>query len=169
MRVNASRRNWVAGAGLFAISGLVWWQWPKGSKAEQALWDLEAKTLDGEPMRMARFRGQRLVVNFWATWCAPCVEEMPLLSRFQNEHATQGWQVLGLAIDQPAAVGKFLQRVPVTFTIGIVGPSGLELMQKLGNERGGLPFTVLLDRQGAVAQRKIGQLSSSDLKTWLLE
>ncbi|WP_236903884.1 TlpA family protein disulfide reductase [Comamonas serinivorans] len=120
-----------------------------------------------QPLHLSAFQGKRVVVNFWATWCAPCVEELPLLSRFHADHAQAGWQVVGLALDQRAAVTQFLRRVPVEFPVGLAGAGGVELMRQLGNDRGGLPFTVVLDRQGVLVQRKIGQLSSSDLKNWL--
>jgi thiol-disulfide isomerase/thioredoxin len=162
----------MVGAGAVALGaglGIAWWRQSRLSEAEQALWNMSAEGLTDEPLRLAAFQGQRVLVNFWATWCAPCVEELPMLSQFQADHGPQGWQVVGLAIDQRSAVSRFIQRVPVQFPVGMTGPSGLSLMRQLGNDRGGLPFTVVLNRQGVVAQRKIGQLSSSDLKVWLQE
>lgn len=167
------RRVLAVGAGTVALGaglGALWCR-PRLSQAERALWELSAqRPKDGDaPLRLASFQGSRLVLNFWATWCAPCLQELPMLSQFQAEHGQQGWQVVGLAVDQREAVSRFLGRVPVQFPVGIVGSAGLDLMPQLGNAGGGLPFTVALNRQGAIAQRKIGQLSSSDLKLWLRE
>ena len=115
---------------------------------------------------MAGFRGKPLLVNFWATWCAPCVEEMPMLDVFYRQQAANGLQVVGLAIDQPSSVRKFLQRTPVTFPIGLAGLEGTELTRVLGNDAGGLPFSVLFAADGSVRQRRIGRVSQADLRAW---
>jgi thiol-disulfide isomerase/thioredoxin len=112
---------------------------------------------------MADFRGQPLVLNFWATWCPPCVEEMPLLDTFYRQQKDQGWQVLGLAVDQAPAVQQFLRRLPVSFPIGMAGLPGVELSRALGNTTGGLPFTVVFSPKGEVAHRQIGKLTADDL------
>ncbi len=140
---------------------------PGLSPLEQELWSLKLTGPSGEPVAMNAFHGKKVVINFWATWCPPCVEELPMLSRFQVENAKQDWQVVGLAVDQSVAVVKFLQKMPLAFPVAIANTAGLDLSRKLGNDRGGLPFTVVLNRQGLVTQRKIGQLSSSDLQGWV--
>jgi thiol-disulfide isomerase/thioredoxin len=112
---------------------------------------------------MADFRGKPLLLNFWATWCPPCVEEMPLLDTFYQQK-DRGWQVLGLAVDQAPAVQKFLQRLPVSFPIGMAGLAGVDLSRALGNATGGLPFTVVFSPEGEVAHRQIGKLTSVDLE-----
>lgn len=112
---------------------------------------------------MADFRGQPLLLNFWATWCPPCVEEMPLIDTFYRQQRERGWQVLGLAVDQAPAVQQFLQRLPVTFPIGMAGLPGVDLSRALGNATGGLPFTVVFSPDGEVAHRQIGKLTAQDL------
>ncbi len=115
---------------------------------------------------MASLKGRRVLLNFWATWCPPCVEELPLLDSFQQQRAANGWQVVGLAIDQPSAVRQFLARTPVRFPIGLAGLEGTELAKSLGNLSGGLPFTVVLGPDGQVRQRRMGKLSRADLDAW---
>ncbi len=115
---------------------------------------------------MASMRGRPLLLNFWATWCPPCVQELPLLNAFYGEHRAKGWQVLGLAIDQPANVQKFLQRMPLDFPVVLGGLGGAELSRGLGNDKGGLPFTVMFAADGSISKRKIGQLTEKDLESW---
>ena len=129
-------------------------------------WDRVLVTPDGQNLSMATFRGQPLLVNFWATWCPPCVEELPLLNRFAQEQAAAGWRVLGLAVDQVPAVQAFLQRLPLVFPVGMAGLEGVALSRALGNATGALPFTVVLGPDGAVLQRKLGKVSVDDLRQW---
>ena len=123
-------------------------------------------TPEGPPLAMQTLRGKPLVVNFWATWCPPCVEELPLLDGFFRQNTAKGWQVVGLAIDQPSSVRSFLSRTPVTFPIALAGLGGTELGQAMGNLAGGLPFTVVIGAAGDVLQRKMGRVSAADLALW---
>ncbi len=153
----------VAGAGLAA------WRMspsPVQSGAAESLWSASFEGVDGKPLSMAALRGQPLLLNFWATWCPPCVNELPMLDRFHAQQRTRGWQVLGLAVDQQANVQKFLQRVPLQFPVALAGLAGTDLSRSLGNERGGLPFTVLFGADGNILKRKMGELSEDDLQEW---
>ena len=134
--------------------------------AEQALWAEVFETPDGAPLPMQAFQGKPLLLNFWATWCPPCVAELPLLNRFYQEQAGKGWQVVGLAVDQPSAVRSFLGRAPVDFPVGMAGLGGTDLARSLGNLTGGLPFTALFGADGQVLHRKMGQISTQDLQSW---
>ncbi len=115
---------------------------------------------------MASLRGKALLVNFWATWCPPCVRELPMLDEFAASQGDGGIQVLGLAVDKAEAVSRFLTRTPLRFPIALAQDGGLALTRALGNLQGGLPFTLLLDSGGNVQQRKIGELSAKDLELW---
>jgi len=121
----------------------------------------------GGKVTMQSFQGHPLLVNFWATWCPPCVDELPLINDFYRRHKAAGWQVLGLAVDQLAPVQAFLQKMPLDFPVGLAGLSGTELGRGLGNTAGSLPFSVALSANGAILQRKTGRLTAADLGTWL--
>jgi thiol-disulfide isomerase/thioredoxin len=152
-----------------AGAATAWWRYqPKAVEpsALDALWALDLEGPDGQRVALADFRGRPLVLNFWATWCPPCVEEMPLLSRFGQGQAERGWRVLGLAVDQAAAVRRFLQATPVAFPVAMAGLAGADLARSLGNATGGLPFTVVIDSRGQFAARKLGQVSEADLAQW---
>jgi thiol-disulfide isomerase/thioredoxin len=168
-----SRRRWLTGAvaagAVAAGAGVAWWRLQPGATddaAVQAVWTLSFQTPQGAALPLSAMRGRPLLMNFWATWCPPCVEEMPLLDRFFRQHSAKGWQVVGLAIDQPSAVRTFLARTPVTFPIGLAGLEGTELTKNLGNLAGGLPFTVVFGPDGAVRQRRMGRVSEADLAAW---
>jgi len=159
----------VAAAAGAAGAGLAWWRLRPGpvrSEAESAFWASRFDSPAGAPLALQAWQGRPLLVNFWATWCPPCVEELPLLNAFYREQSGKGWQVLGLAVDQPAAVRRFLDKLPLAFPVGMAGLAGTELARSLGNPSGGLPYSVVFDRQGQVTHRKIGKLSAAELAQW---
>ena len=172
MQLGLSKRQVVFGgvAVLAAIagSGLALKKQPAGldMETQQALWNAEFDTPDGQVLKMQNLQGRPLVINFWATWCAPCVEEMPLLDIFFRQNASKGWQMVGLAIDQPSRVRQYLSQNAISYPIGLAGLTGTELGRYLGNEVGGLPFTVVLDGKGGVIQRKLGKLSAQEIQAW---
>jgi thiol-disulfide isomerase/thioredoxin len=180
-----NRRSWIlAGAGTAAVAAGAAWRWRGGGSppapattpdapvdaAAQAFWQMSFPTPEGGILAAVSLRGQPLLLNFWGTWCPPCVKEMPDLDAFAREHAAQGWRVLGLAVDNPKAVREFLKRTPVGYTIALAGFEGSDLAQKLGNGQGGqaagLPFTVAFDRNGAVSHRKAGATTLAELRNW---
>ncbi len=180
-----TRRSWIAwgvggAAGTIGVGVALWSDrrlergdtGPGGSPTDtsqvglSALWESSFARPDGGELRMTAFKAKILLVNFWATWCPPCVDEMPELDLFFNKQQPNGWQVVGLAIDQPTAVRTFLSKVPVRFPIGLAGLAGTEIMRQLGNSSGGLPFTVLVLPGGQIAQRKMGKTDLAELQRW---
>jgi thiol-disulfide isomerase/thioredoxin len=137
-------------------------------QAVQALWSAEFDAVAGGTLALSALKGSPLVLNFWATWCPPCVEEMPLIDAFYRENQSKGWQVIGLAIDQPSRVRSFLAQSSVSYPIGLAGMNGSEFGKILGNSDGSLPFTVVFDAQGRLTFRKLGKLTPEEVKNWAL-
>lgn len=175
MSPSPTRRAWLYGgvAAVAAAAGIggAWWKLRQGGSGggeqiDPAFWAQRFERPEGGELVVERLRGKPLLVNFWATWCPPCVEEMPMIDAFFRENNANGWQVVGLAVDQPTAVRKFLARTPVSYPIGLAGLQGTELVKQLGNTAGGLPFTVVVDSGGSIAARKMGKLDAADLQSW---
>jgi thiol-disulfide isomerase/thioredoxin len=179
------RRNWIVlgGAAAATAAGLArrlaqeakHGRQPASQPSSAALpaaglWAMQFEQLNGpqagQPLALASLRGQPLLLNFWGTWCPPCVREMPELDRFARAHAAQGWRVLGLAVDNPAAVQRFLAATPVSYAIALAGFDGAGLSRELGNSAGGLPFTVVFDRSGRQVQQKAGETTAAELAAW---
>lgn len=167
-----ARRGWVWGLGAAAAlagAGVAAWRWrsePVAGPVVASFWQERVDLTTGETIALAAWRGRPLLVNFWATWCPPCVEELPMIEAFWREHAGNGIQVLGLAIDQPSAVRRFLQRQALSFPIGLAGLQGTALARGLGNVNGGLPFSVFFGKDGGIWRQKLGQLKAQDLQDW---
>jgi thiol-disulfide isomerase/thioredoxin len=172
--MNSSRRIWLfGGVAAAAVAAGAWWRLggaggagAGGEALDNAFWAQDFDRPDGGQLALASLRGKPTIVNFWATWCPPCVDELPLLDRFFRENASNGWQVVGLAIDKPDAVRQFLGRIPLSFPIGMAGFQGIDWVKRLGNTDGGLPFSLLLDASGRLEARKMGQLTTDDLQKW---
>jgi thiol-disulfide isomerase/thioredoxin len=155
-------------AGAAGLGGGAWWR----SRAHGGDAPVVAgqAAVDVWAQRFEQPSGGELVLsklNFWATWCPPCVTEMPLLDRFQTAQRGRGWLVVGLAVDSPTPVREFLARQPMGFSIGLAGLNGIDLARSLGNASGALPFSVVFDRQGKAVRTKLGSVHDADLASWV--
>jgi thiol-disulfide isomerase/thioredoxin len=134
------------------------------TKAADLLFAANLNDPDGKPQALAQWKGRPLVLNFWATWCVPCVEEMPDLQALREVYLPRKLEVLGLAIDNAKAVQEFRQRLGIRYPLLVAGSGGTELARALGNNSGGLPHTVLLDASGAVRYSHLGRIKIAELK-----
>lgn len=164
-----TRRLILAGAGVGATALGASYAWrrlnpPAASPVAQAFWTHRFAGLDGTDVDVARWRGKPLLVNFWATWCAPCIKELPEINQFYREARGKGWQVLGLAVDKEAPVKAFLQKTPLDFAVALAGAEGLGLVRELGNPAGGLPFSVIFDETGEISWRRLGVTHLDELR-----
>ena len=125
--------------------------------------------IDGKMLEINNVSGKRFtILNFWATWCAPCVEEMPMLSEFYNKTKMEGISVIGLAIDNEKNVKEFLQKINVDHHLLVAGGEGTNIMEKIGlNPSNSLPFTIMFDDNYDVQEIKLGKLTLNELLYWV--
>jgi len=171
------------GTGLVAIATTAWFAWQSTSRRApaanravglpgaaprkvepnpHALYEAILPDLSGNPVALSHLKGQPVVANFWATWCAPCVEEMPHLEELSK--SLPKIQFVGIGIDTASNIRQFVSKIPVTYPLYVAGHAGIALVRELGNAPGGLPFTVLLDAEGRIYDTILGQVSPKDLR-----
>ena len=166
--MSPTRREWLAIAGVAALAagaGAV--VGPFILQSEGGAADLLAARftdLQGKPRRIADLRGSPVICNFWATWCAPCREEVPILAAAQQQYAQKGLLVVGIGLDDATKIREFAANFGVNYSIFVGTAEVIQLMRKLGNPTGGLPYNVVLDRQGAIVGRKLGAFSGPELR-----
>lgn len=151
----------AAGAAALAAGAVVGTLGIQSASGAAKLLSASFPDLDGRPRRLSEWQGRVTLFNFWATWCAPCREEMPLLDAAGRRF---GISVVGIGIDSAAKIRQFVANVGVRYQMLVADLTVIPLMKALGNPSGGLPFTVVLDRAGRIAGRKLGILSSRELE-----
>ena len=178
------RRTILFGAGgLAAMLGTAWFAWkssssrapaanraigvqvPSDSSAKAdpgAFYGASLPDLDGKPFALREYLGRPTVVNFWATWCAPCVQEMPYLDAIAKNSPKLGF--VGIGIDTAQNIGQFVAKIPVSYQLLVAGHAGIALLRELGNSAGGLPFTLLFDANGSIFDSILGQIEPLDLR-----
>jgi peroxiredoxin len=122
------------------------------------------RNLDGEPRRLLDWQGRALLCNFWATWCAPCREEVPLLVAAKEKLPLYGTEIVGIGIDSAANIREFATKYRINYPLLVGEAAALTLLRSLGNRTGGLPYTVGLDRYGAITERRLGALQEMELR-----
>jgi thiol-disulfide isomerase/thioredoxin len=161
----------VAALALAAGSAAAWWRISPVSTAQAAevqpkLWDASFKDLDGKPHALKTWQGKPLVVNFWATWCGPCKEEMP---DFEASSKAVAGRVnfVGIAVDNPASVKEFVQKLGVDYPILVGEQDALDLMKAEGDRIGVLPFTIIFDKDGKKVVVQVGHITRDKLDAYL--
>lgn len=149
--------------------------WVKGSRqadapevsAANTLFAMSLPDLQSKPQRLNQWRGKVLVVNFWATWCAPCREEIPIFVKLQDKYGTKGLQFVGISIDQIDKTSEFARNFKINYPTLIGSLDTVEVSRQAGNKRGVLPYTVILDRKGQIVATEFGGLTLEKLESLL--
>lgn len=155
---------------LFAGAGYLFYQWRAASRLPDPVATgkmvLAAKFmgLDDQPQALEQWRGKVLAVNFWATWCAPCREEIPGFIKFQDQYGARGVQFVGIAIDQKERVGPYAREIGINYPVLVGGLESMDFARQVGNSRGVLPFTLVIDRSGKVVTTEIGVVKPEKLE-----
>jgi len=167
-----NRRQWIiiSGMSLLALlGGALTSQWisKTGSASEagiQAFFANEWQNPDTKPINTQEWGQKVLVVNFWASWCPPCVEEMPQLEKLQSEFLQQNVLFVGIAVDSPSNVREFLKKTPVSYPIAMGGMNASQIYKALGNTQSALPFTVIINAKGKAIYSKLGKIDEEELR-----
>jgi thiol-disulfide isomerase/thioredoxin len=120
--------------------------------------DFTLGDLAGKPTSIRSWPGKSMIVNFWATWCAPCRREIPLLRELQQQHAAEGFQIVGVAVDIREDVVKYAQEIGIDYPVLIGEQDGLDAVNKFGQGSIGFPFTVFTDNQGRIVLFHLGEI-----------
>ena len=167
-----NRRQWITitGISLLALfAGILSSHWISktglaSDPSVKAFFANTWQTPNGKVVDTKNWQGKVLVVNFWASWCPPCVEEMPALDKLQQEYLQKNVLFVGIGIDSPSNIREFLQKTPVSYPIVIGGLEGSNLSKQMGNSQGALPYTVIISPNGKSTYTKLGKISEEELR-----
>ena len=167
-----NRRQWIMISGisvLALLAGVFSSQWISqtglaSDPSIKAFFANSWQTPDGKSANSENWRQKVLIVNFWASWCPPCVEEMPTLDKIAQEYATKNVLIVGIGIDSPSNIREFLLKTPVSYPIVIGGLEGSNLAKQMGNAQGALPYTVIINSKGKAIFTKLGKISEEELR-----
>jgi len=167
-----NRRQWIMISGisvLALLAGVFSSQWISqtglaSDPSIKAFFANSWQTPDGKSANSENWRQKVLIVNFWASWCPPCVEEMPALDKIAQEYAPKNVLIVGIGIDSPSNIREFLLKTPVSYPIVIGGLEGSNLAKQMGNAQGALPYTVIINSKGKAIFTKLGKISEEELR-----
>jgi len=167
-----NRRQWImiSGISLLALlAGVFSSQWISqtglaSDPSIKAFFANSWQTPDGKSANSENWRQKILIVNFWASWCPPCVEEMPTLDKIAQDYASKNVLIVGIGIDSPSNIREFLEKTPVSYPIVIGGLEGSNLAKQMGNTQGALPYTVIINQKGKSIFTKLGKISEEELR-----
>jgi thiol-disulfide isomerase/thioredoxin len=120
--------------------------------------------VNSHPQSLAQWKGKILLVNFWATWCTPCVQEMPELSKMQSENKIPNVQIIGIGVDSAANIQEFSAKFKISYPLYVADVTGSDLLRKFGDQAGGLPFSLLITPDGHVKKTYLGRLDIAQVK-----
>jgi thiol-disulfide isomerase/thioredoxin len=120
--------------------------------------------LNNHTQALAQWKGKILLVNFWATWCTPCVQEMPELSKIQSENKITNAQIIGIGVDSAANIQEFSTKYKISYPLYAADVAGSELLRKFGDSAGGLPFSLLIAPNGRIKKTYLGRLNMAEVK-----
>lgn len=129
--------------------------------------DFTLPNLEGTPQTLSQWDGDLIVLNFWATWCPPCKEEMPLFQDAFEAHRDDGFTIVAVAIDEQTATQHFIDDFGIEFPVLIGQDEAMEVGNQYGNRIGALPYTVLIDRDGTIVDTHRGEVEPEHLEAWL--
>jgi thiol-disulfide isomerase/thioredoxin len=153
----------LAALGAGAYFGRDFYAPAPAAAAGAAVYGVTLPDLDGKPITLAQFRGKPLVVNFWATWCGPCREEMPAFIKMQQADGGKNLQFVGIGVDDGDKLRQFASSIGLNYPSLVGGYGALELSRTLGNTAMALPFTLVLDREGKIVHTQLGPLPTEQL------
>ena len=165
-------RSWMIAVAALALAlglGASLWKFTPSTSdvsAEQ-IYTASFADLSGQKQSLGNWRGKILIVNFWATWCPPCREEIPDFVEVYNANREKGVVFLGIALDEPKLVAEFAKELSITYPMLIGGEEGYDFAHQLGNSSGGIPYTVILDRQGKIVYVASGAMRRAELEKQL--
>ena len=168
--MSQSKTRWVlVGAAVLALAAGAYFgraalTGTPGTQSQAAIAGLALPDTTGQEQRLDQWRGKVVVVNFWATWCAPCREEMPEFIKAQNEWGAKGLQFVGIAVDSVGKVREFEKEIGLNYPTLVGGAGAMDLSKVLGNEYMALPFSVVIDRKGGIAYTQLGVLKPAKLQ-----
>jgi thiol-disulfide isomerase/thioredoxin len=169
MSVWLKKHGLILLAGLGAAAAGAWLAWarmvPDASPPLDVLWATQMPDLRGTPVPLSSFKGEAVIINFWATWCQPCKEEMPDLQRLATGEMGKSVKVVGIGIDNAVNMRSFAEKIGISYLLLEGGPAGLDMLKPLGNSSGGLPYTIAINRAGKPVGTHLGKLSAEALNS----